>query len=181
MVDIDPKDRPTAEQIKSDPWFEGIDWDDVIHGPTAPRKYIHGHLQPYRVLIAVLVYRQLPTAPRSSGYKLLPAALHLRQAQHAEPGVHAQHGRRCTEGRGDPGGSTGDVRRRAARLRIPAARSPRWRRLSLRRAGTKIWTTNRRPGRPLKNGRDTTNDNCNINVFYHFHSDPLVSLDVIFV
>ena len=46
MVHIDPKERPTAEQIKSDPWFEGIDWDNVINGPTAPRKCIHKYFQP---------------------------------------------------------------------------------------------------------------------------------------
>ena len=40
MIHIDPKERPTAEQIRDDPWFEGINWDDIIYGPTAPRTYI---------------------------------------------------------------------------------------------------------------------------------------------
>lgn len=41
MIHIDPKERPTVEQIKDDPWFAGIEWDDVTHAPTAPRKCIY--------------------------------------------------------------------------------------------------------------------------------------------
>lgn len=48
MIDLDPNVRPTTEQIKADPWFRGIDWDVIEHGPATSRTFISVVLHSFR-------------------------------------------------------------------------------------------------------------------------------------
>lgn len=131
-------------------------------------------LLPERMLIAVLVYRQLPTALRKTRHGVLPVALHLRQAQHAEPGVPAQRGRGCRERRGRCGGTDGYVRHRTTRLYLPATLNTRKHRLD--RAASSISTMKYRSGRLLQNDRSTTKDDeCTINEVSIFSPSPCIS------
>lgn len=48
MVALDPDARPSIEQIKADPWFQGIDWDAIERMPAARRTSISFTLNPQR-------------------------------------------------------------------------------------------------------------------------------------
>lgn len=91
MIKIHPGERPTVEELKIYPWFDGINWDEVTYGPSARRKCIHPTIATIAVLIIVLVYRQLQAAPRTNQSALLPGLLYilrdpLRAAEDPEGG-----------------------------------------------------------------------------------------------
>lgn len=41
MIKLHPGDRATVEELKTYPWFQGINWHEVAYGPTAERTYIY--------------------------------------------------------------------------------------------------------------------------------------------
>lgn len=75
MIIIDPAQRPTAEDLKTHPWFDGIDWDAITYGPTAPRKYLRCTISTTAVLIDELVHRDLHAVLRRYGE--LPAVFYV--------------------------------------------------------------------------------------------------------
>ena len=67
MIILDPAQRPTVEDLKTDPWFEGMDWDALTYGPTAPRECLQCNTFSTVALIDVPVYRVFHTVLRGSG------------------------------------------------------------------------------------------------------------------
>ena len=67
MIILDPAQRPTVEDLKSDPWFEGIDWDAITYGPTVPRECFSCDMTTDPVLTDVPVYRFIHAVLRRCG------------------------------------------------------------------------------------------------------------------